>query len=102
MELISRHHDNPLTGHFGIEKTCKLLAQKYYWSIFRHNIKAYVKGCDIYLASKVVCHKQYGDLQLLLVSTHQWEDLLMDFVTGLLVSIDWKRDNYNSILVIVN
>ena len=29
-ELISRHHDDPLAGHFGIEKTCKLLAQKYY------------------------------------------------------------------------
>ena len=26
----------------------------------------------------------------------------MDFVTGLLVSIDWKKDSYDSILVIVN
>ena len=26
----------------------------------------------------------------------------MDFVTGLPVSIDWKGDSYNSILVIVN
>ena len=25
-ELISRHHDNPLAGHFGIEKTRKLLS----------------------------------------------------------------------------
>ena len=29
-ELISHHHNDPLTGHFGIEKTCELLAQKYY------------------------------------------------------------------------
>ncbi len=29
-ELISRHHDDPLAGHFGIEKTCKLIARKYY------------------------------------------------------------------------
>ena len=29
IELISRHHDNPLAGYFGIEKTYKLLAQKY-------------------------------------------------------------------------
>ena len=27
-ELISRHHDDPLAGHFGIEKTCELLARK--------------------------------------------------------------------------
>ena len=26
----------------------------------------------------------------------------MDFVTGLLLSADWKSDNYDSILVIVN
>ena len=33
---------------------------------------------------------------------HQWKNLLLDFVTGLPVSIDWKRDSYNSILVIVD
>ena len=26
----------------------------------------------------------------------------MDFVTGLPISINWKRDSYNSILVIIN
>ena len=34
-ELISCHHNNPLAGHFGIKKTCKLLAQKYYWAILQ-------------------------------------------------------------------
>ena len=86
MELISRHQNNPLTGHFGIEKTCKLLARKYYWPFLKHNVKAYVKGCDVCLASKVVRHKFYGDLQSLPVSTHRWKDLLMDFVTGLPIS----------------
>ena len=101
-ELISRHHDDFLAGHFGIKKTCKLLAQKYYWPTLRHNVEAYVKGCDVCLASKAVCHKPYVDLQLLPVPMHQWKDLLMDFVTGLPVSIDWKGDSYDSILVIVN
>ena len=71
IELISRHYNNPLAGHFGIEKTCKLLAQKYYWSTLCHNVEAYVKGCDICLASKAVCHKPYGDLQSLPILTHQ-------------------------------
>ncbi len=30
-ELISRHHNNFFTGHFGIEKTRELIAKKYYW-----------------------------------------------------------------------
>ena len=102
IELISRHHDNPLAGHFGIEKTRELLARKYYWPTLRHDVEAYVKGCDVCLASKAVRHKPYGDLQSLPVPTHRWKDLSMDFVTGLPISTDWKRDSYNSILVIVD
>ena len=74
-ELISRHHDDPLAGHFGIEKTRELVAQKYYWPSLRHDIEAYVKGCDDCLASKAVRHKPYSDLQSLLVPTHPWKDL---------------------------
>ena len=29
-ELISRHHDDPLAGHFGIDKTRELIGRKYY------------------------------------------------------------------------
>ena len=101
-DLISRHHNNPLDNYFGIKKTCKLLAQKNYWLTLRHNVKAYVKGCDICLASKVVCQKPYGNLQLLPIPTHRKKNLSINFVTGLPVSIDWKGDSYDSILVIVN
>ncbi len=101
-ELISRHHDDPLGGHFGIEKTRELIARKYYWLTLRRDVEAYVKGCDVCLTSKAVRHKPYGDLHLLPVLTHRWKDLSMDFVTGLLISADWKGDSYNSILVIVD
>ena len=67
-----------------------------------HDIKNYVKGCDVYLASKAVQHKPYGDLQFLPVLTHCWKDLSMDFVTSLPISTDWKGDSYDSILVIVD
>ena len=67
-----------------------------------HDIKDYVKGCNICLALKAVRHKPYGDLQSLTISTHRWKDLLMDFITGLPVLTDWKGDSYDLILVIVN
>lgn len=41
-ELISHHHDDPLTSHFGIDKTQELIAKKYYWSTLRYNVKSYV------------------------------------------------------------
>ncbi len=69
-ELISKHHNDPLTAHFGIEKTRELIARKYYWPILRQDVEAYVKGCDVCLASKAFCHKPYGDLKLLLVLTY--------------------------------
>ena len=101
-EIISRHHDDPLAGHFGVEKTRELVARKYYWPTLRADIEAYIKGCDVCIASKAVRHKPYGDLQSLPVPTHRWKDLSMDFVTGLPVSTNWKGETYDSILVIVD
>ena len=101
-ELISRHHDDPLASHFGIEKTQELLSRKYYWPMLCRDVDNYVRGCNVCLASKVVQHKPYGDLQSLPVPTYHWKDLLMDFVTGLSILTDWKGDSYNSILIIVD
>ena len=70
-ELISRYHNNPRARYFDIEKTPQLLVQKYYKPTFCHNVKAYVKDCDVCLAFKIVCYQLYGDCQLFLVSMHQ-------------------------------
>ena len=78
------------------------MAKKYYWPTFRHNVKTYVQGCNVCLASKAIYYKPYRDLQSLFVPIYQWKNLSMDFVTDLPLSTDWKGDNYNSILVIVN
>lgn len=102
IQLISRQHNNPLAGHFDIKNTQKLLARKYYWPTLRHNVKGYVKGCDVCLALKTVRYKLYDDLQYLLILTHRQKDLFIDFVTSLPILVDWKKNNYDSILVIVN
>ena len=101
-ELISRHHDDPLAGHFGIDKTRELIGRKYYWPSLRRDVESYVRGCDVCLASKAVRHKPYDDLQSLPIPTHWWKDLSIDFVTGLPLFSDWKNDSYDSILVIVD
>ena len=101
-ELISQHHDNPLERHFSIDKTKDLVGRKYYWPSLQKDIKAYVKGCDVCLGSKAVRHKPYRDLQSLSILTHWWKDRSIDFVTGLLISTDWKSDSYDSILVIID
>ena len=79
-----------------------MLVWKYYSTTLRHNVEAYVKGCDMYLALKAVRHKPYSDFQSLLVPIHWWKNLLINFMTGLPISTNWKGDSYNSFLVIVD
>ena len=67
-----------------------------------HNIKDYIKECNICLALKAVQHKTYGNLPSLLVFIQHWKDLLLDFIIGLPILIDWKDNCYDSILIIVN
>ncbi len=69
-ELISRYYDNPLASHFGIDKTRELIAQKYYWPTLHCDVEAYVIDCDVCLASKLIRHNPYGDLQSLPVLTY--------------------------------
>ena len=100
--MISRHHNDPLVRYFGIDKTRKLVGRKYYWPSLRRDVESYVQGCDVCLTSKAVCQKPYGDLQSLLIPTHYWKDLSMDFLTGLPLSANWKSNSYDSILVMNN
>ena len=78
IDIISRYYDNPLTGHFEVEKTKELVVRKYYWPTLQADIDVYVKGCDVHLASKVVWHKPYRNLQSLSVLRHYWKNLSMD------------------------
>ena len=85
-----------------MKKICKLLVWKYFCTTLTHNVKAYVQGCDVCPAFKAVRHKFYCNLQSLPIPTDYWKNLLINFVTGLPISTNWKRDSYDSILVIVN
>ena len=53
-ELISRYHNDPLAGHFCIEKIHELISQKYHWLMLCNDVEDYVKRCDVYLALKAV------------------------------------------------
>ena len=101
-KVINCHHNDLLAEHFSIDKTRELVGRKYYWSSLRKDVENYVRGCNVCLASKALCHKPHGDLQSLSVLTHRWKDFSMDFVTGLPLFTDWKGDSYDSILVIVD
>lgn len=82
IEIISRNYNNFLANHFDIEKTRKMVACKYHWPTVCHNIKPYIKDCNICLALKAVGYKLYGDLQTLPIVIDCWKEMAMDFMTG--------------------
>lgn len=60
-EIISRHYNDLFIDHFKIEKTRKLIIRKSFLLTFYKNVDTYIKGCNVCLASKIVCNKLYKD-----------------------------------------
>lgn len=77
------------------------MSRKYYLPTLCTDVEAYIRECDVCLASMTVGHKPYGDPQSLLVPIHGWKDLLINFVIGHPISANWKGDSYDVILVIL-
>lgn len=100
-QLIS-YYNNLLASHFGIDKTRKQIAKKYYWSILRRDVEIYIKSSDIYLPLRAICHKLYKDLQSLSVLIYSQKNLSIDFVICLSLLIDCKIDSYDTIFIIVD
>ena len=100
-ELLKRHHDDPLAGHFGVEKTTELMCRKYFWKSMKADIKEYVNTCDICQRVKVKRHRPYGELGALPIPKGPWKEITMDFITDLPPS---KRKGYvyDAILVVVD
>ena len=46
-ELLKLHYNDVLVRHFSVERTLKLLTQKYYWVDMHADVKEYVTSCDI-------------------------------------------------------
>ena len=100
-ELVKRHHDDPLAGHFGVDKTLELIARKFYWRSLAKEVKEYVATCDICQRVKVARHRPYGEMQALPQPAKPWEEITMDFIVKLPPSM--RNDvAYDSILVIVD
>jgi hypothetical protein len=41
-EVIKRHHDDPMCGHIGIEKTAELILRNYYFLNMRRKVQNYI------------------------------------------------------------
>ena len=83
LRLCRLHHDSPHAGHLGIGNTYELLHRNYYWPNMQGFVKKYVCHCDTCKRSKSSRFKKQGVLWPLSVPDQRWQDISIDFVTGI-------------------
>jgi len=95
-ELLQEIHDQPSTSHPGIRRTVDLVQRFYYWPGHRATIRQYIRNCHACQRSKAPRDGTNGLLQPLPIPQQRWQDIAMDFITGLPLS-----EGYNAICTII-
>lgn len=100
-QLLRMHHDDPLAGHFGRDRTAALLRRKYWWPKLEKDVEVYCKTCYQCQRMKSKRHRPYGEAHALPFPDRPWQEITMDFITDLPPS---RREGcvYDAILVIVD
>ncbi len=98
MEILKKHHDDPLAGHLATKKMNNILRHKYFWPNMYKQVDAYCTSCLIGQGARVIYGKQPRKLHPLLIPTKVWKVFSMDFITGLSKSVAY-RGTYDEVLV---
>jgi hypothetical protein len=95
--LLKEFHSTPQGGHSGFYRTYRRIAANVYWIGMKNTVQEFVKSCDTCQRQKYLASSPGGLLQPLPIPDQIWEDLSMDFITGLP-----KSKGYEAILVVVD
>lgn len=81
--IIQNIHDSYLSGHPGRDATITLVSRKFFWPGSNQEIRRFVKNCDVCGRTTVWRDKKKGLLKPLPVPSQIWQEISMDFITGL-------------------
>lgn len=95
--LLEEFHCTPSGGHSGFLRTYRKLADNIYWVGMQKTVRDFVRACDTCQRQKYAATTPGGLLQPLPIPNGVWEDLSLDFITGLP-----KSRGYEAILVVVD
>jgi hypothetical protein len=82
-KILDEAHQSKLSIHPGSNKMYHDLRQLYWWSNMKQDITRYIMECDIFGRVKADHLRRPGFLQPLPIPVWKWEDISMDFITGL-------------------
>jgi hypothetical protein len=95
--LLQEFHSTPCGGHSGFYRTYRRIAANVYWVGMKNTIQEYVRSCDVCQRQKYLASSPGGLLQPLAIPERIWEDISMDFITGLP-----KSKGSEAVLVVVD
>ena len=97
MEIVRLHHDTPIPGHPGMEKTLELMQRSYTWPGMPALVKDYISRYDCCTRFKGSNQAPPGKLKLLNTPPGPWKEISVDFIMDLPES-----EGFDSILVVVD
>lgn len=97
LDLIREVHDQPAVGHPGIRRTVQMMQRFFEWPSLRADVDRYVRNCHVCKRAKTPRDGTHGQLQPIESASRPWQDISMDFVTGLPES-----NGFNAILMVVD
>ncbi|RZB42390.1 Transposon Tf2-9 polyprotein [Glycine soja] len=81
--LLTEYHCTPTGGHMGIAKTLARVTENFHWPGIREDVIRHVSQCLNCQQTKYETKKSASLLCPLPVPYRPWEDLSLDFITGL-------------------
>lgn len=78
--IISANHCEPTSAHFGIFKTYRRLALRYYWPHMHADVVKYITKCDTCLAYKQPTHGTLGKMGRPKVCSKPFQSISVDLV----------------------
>jgi hypothetical protein len=96
--ILHDHHDAPLAGHPGFDKTYDLVHRHYYWPGMPNAIRSYVESCDVCQRTKSSTQSPAGLLQPLPTPDKPWSQVSLDLITQL----PKTRQGHDAIIVFVD
>jgi RNase H-like domain found in reverse transcriptase/Reverse transcriptase (RNA-dependent DNA polymerase)/Integrase zinc binding domain/Chromo (CHRromatin Organisation MOdifier) domain/Retrotransposon gag protein len=102
-EFTKELHEEPTTGHLGIEKTRDAVAARYYFPSIKRVVERVVRECDMCQKAKVSRKHPYGLLKSPDTPSEPWASIAMDFIVKLPPSEEPMTNTvFDSIWVIVD
>ncbi|KAL0534344.1 hypothetical protein IC582_028634 [Cucumis melo] len=83
IELLSEAHSSPFSMHPGSTKMYQDLKRVYWWRNMKREVADFVSKCLVCQQVKAPRQKPAGLLQPLSIPEWKWENVSMDFITGL-------------------